>query len=926
MGFGVARFDNWAMPEPLNVGRVTILTPTLFYVFCLIKCFCRFGVAEEKMNVIMKWGKFSIMLCLLLFSSLSCAQKTESSSWYVPGYSEEVAMKYFIQSTLLEPIEGIWQSSDGFKYAIEKSVEDGRRVSGRYRVIVLETSHDGWKLGQIKGFIHPGSVENVYSFKYYTRYPNGTNTESQNVFLMIENPVIMSFTRIDGGNKVIMYRLYPQMDEFDNNAGNGQANAPQWTGSGIAIGKRYIATNNHVVEDAKSLSISGINGDMNTNYRVRVIATDQNNDLAIVKVVDDKFEGFNLIPYGFQKSTADVGTEIFVLGYPYSDFMGDEVKVTNGIISAKTGYKGDVSTYQMSAPIQPGNSGGPVFDYQGNLIGISVSGIKADVAQNVNYAIKLSYLVNLAESCSEGIEMSNKNIISSYSLQNKIKAISPFVVMFRANEPQASEGNSTTTQVPISSSDKLSGERLTKRAFEKSENGDIYGAYEDVCMAIKLSPGVENHFLRGSIIASLLESNKTADTDAVIESFLYCVDNEYMLEESYWGLSICYYHQKKYSDAILELNKVLRENKKNVQALFLRAYCKSKIGKNAEATIDYLQATKHEGLIDFDYGLIYNNLAYEYLKIGDLNQANDYIQEALRRDYQSWYIWDTDGELAFKIEDYQRCIKSRNNAITINHKDTNAYYYRGLAKVRLGEDYGAYQDYLVLATMDNNRATDLKGKLRKDQFSIEDIDADDERIVTSPVVKYIQGRGLTVKAVELTNEYTAIHFIISTAGIANYTYSINKESYITNPSEKKESKYKLITTKNCPISPSNKHVRMNDKVEFVLYFERIDLNCSNIDFIEPAEEPNMGWLVKGINLSSESGKKSKNNSWKNWENVTVVEDASIVEGMEYVKTVTKTTLKFLQKEAAESGCSVILITEINTGLRTWITGKLYRMP
>ena len=111
-----------------------------------------------------------LSICFLQIQLSVFAQKTETTSWYVNGYTEQIAINYFKTSTLLEPIEGIWQSSDGFKYAIERNVENGRRISENYRVIVLESSHDGWKLGQIKGFIIPGSVESVYSFKYYTQY------------------------------------------------------------------------------------------------------------------------------------------------------------------------------------------------------------------------------------------------------------------------------------------------------------------------------------------------------------------------------------------------------------------------------------------------------------------------------------------------------------------------------------------------------------------------------------------------------------------------------------------------------------------------------------------------------------------------------------------------------------------------------------
>ena len=187
------------------------------------------------------------------------------------------------------------------------------------------------------------------------------------------------------------------------------------------------------------------------------------------------------------------------------------------------------------------------------------------------------------------------------------------------------------------------------------------------------------------------------------------------------------------------------------------------------------------------------------------------------------------------------------------------------------------------------------------------------------------GRGMTIKAVELTNEYTAIHFIINTAGLNNYSYSINKEAYIVDANNKnRQVKYKLLTTSNCPISPKEQHVRINNVIEFVLYFESIDQNCVEIDFIEPVIDPDIGWQVKGIKLDSENRKESCNFTWKNWKNVVVTEDPSFVEDLEYVKTATKKTVKFLQEEAAEIGCNVVLVTNIKYGLTTWITGKIYR--
>ena len=82
-----------------------------------------------------------------------------------------------------------------------------------------------------------------------------------------------------------------------------------------------------------------------------------------------------------------------MLGYPLTSTMGNEIKATSGIISSQSGYKGDEILYQISAPIQPGNSGGPVFDLNGNVVGIVCA--HHTQAENVGYAIKTKHLMEL---------------------------------------------------------------------------------------------------------------------------------------------------------------------------------------------------------------------------------------------------------------------------------------------------------------------------------------------------------------------------------------------------------------------------------------------------------------------------------------------------------------------------------------------------
>jgi S1-C subfamily serine protease len=127
-----------------------------------------------------------------------------------------------------------------------------------------------------------------------------------------------------------------------------------------------------------------------------------------------------------------VGESVFVLGYPLTATMGTEIKLTNGIISAKTGFQGDITAYQISVPIQPGNSGAPLFDDQGNLIGIVNA--KHLLAENAGYAIKVNYLKNLIELIDNPPVLPSLNNISSKSLPEKVKVLSNFVFIISINE------------------------------------------------------------------------------------------------------------------------------------------------------------------------------------------------------------------------------------------------------------------------------------------------------------------------------------------------------------------------------------------------------------------------------------------------------------------------------------------------------------
>jgi S1-C subfamily serine protease len=221
---------------------------------------------------------------------------------------------------------------------------------------------------------------------------------------------------------IVHKKGYPDEEHSVPNSGSG---------TGFAISSDgYIVTNYHVVIGAKSIKVRGINGDFSESYTAKVVKEDPKNDIAIIKINDHKFTSIGTIPYIVYNQKVDVGISVYALGYPLRTSMGNEVKLTNGIISANSGFQDDVTSYQISVPIQPGNSGGPLFNDKGNVIGIVSA--KHTGAENASYAIKTSFLINLINSF-DTFSLPSVNQISEKPMSEQVKAIKKFVYIIEIN-------------------------------------------------------------------------------------------------------------------------------------------------------------------------------------------------------------------------------------------------------------------------------------------------------------------------------------------------------------------------------------------------------------------------------------------------------------------------------------------------------------
>ena len=163
------------------------------------------------------------------------------------------------------------------------------------------------------------------------------------------------------------------------------------TGSGFVVDKQgTVVTNQHVVEDCSRIEVRH----QGQKYPAKLVKADKNIDLAILRIKP------GLPTATLRREPVEVGQSVFVAGFPLAGLLSSDMNFTPGMVSSLAGIKGDITELQITAPVQPGNSGGPLLDDAGQVTGVVVSKLDAlviaekigDIPQNVNFAIKTDML------------------------------------------------------------------------------------------------------------------------------------------------------------------------------------------------------------------------------------------------------------------------------------------------------------------------------------------------------------------------------------------------------------------------------------------------------------------------------------------------------------------------------------------------------
>ncbi len=350
-------------------------------------------------------------------------------------------VKYF-DSNLhsLDPLEGIWTATDNsYTVGIFKDTLSNKRD---FVATVMNTEKPLWKLGDVKMEFVASAYPNVYATTYFMADKSNQGTTSR-----ISEGGLLTMTLRNPDNSPLQMSFiknYPK----DLESGYGTDVTPESrhfpvSGSGFLLSQSgLVVTNYHVISDSKKIEVSFPYE--NETYQTKVALKDINNDIVLLRVEDVNFsKQFSLtIPFGFANSSdANVGEDVFTIGYPLGEILGKSPKLSKGVINSLYGISDDPRLLQISNPVQPGNSGGPLFNSRGEIVGVVIATLnvkyfyeKLDIIpQNVNFAIKVDYLKNIVSMLPEGDEIIHrKSSLTNDSLEDQVKKIVPFIVTIKA--------------------------------------------------------------------------------------------------------------------------------------------------------------------------------------------------------------------------------------------------------------------------------------------------------------------------------------------------------------------------------------------------------------------------------------------------------------------------------------------------------------
>jgi S1-C subfamily serine protease len=200
-------------------------------------------------------------------------------------------------------------------------------------------------------------------------------------------------------------------------------------GTGFLIDQKgYVVTNAHIIQYANNIVVQNSNG---KDLSVKVVFVDIPRDIAILKITDTSFKTTLPIPYSIKKTSAEIAEPIYTLGFPRNEIVYGE-----GYLAAKTGFNGDTLTCQIAIAANPGNSGGPILNRNGEVVGVLSA--KQTSAEGVVFATQSKFIYHALSSLQKDtlyqrIKMPATSSLKGLDKTQQVKKITDFVYMVKVS-------------------------------------------------------------------------------------------------------------------------------------------------------------------------------------------------------------------------------------------------------------------------------------------------------------------------------------------------------------------------------------------------------------------------------------------------------------------------------------------------------------